>query len=54
MQFNEKNTNSHTEMKFVISCSYYNNADEFTHKTNLVVKLDEESPIKPTLVTAAA
>ena len=54
MQFNEKNTDSHTEMKFVISCSYYNSADEFTHKANLVVKLDERSPVKQILVTTAA
>ena len=54
MPFNEKNTNSHTEMKFVIACSYYNSADEFTHKANLVVKLDEQTPVKQTLVTTAA
>ena len=54
MQFNEKNTNSHTEMKFVISCCYYNSADEFTHKANLVVKLDEQSPDKQPIVTDAA
>jgi hypothetical protein len=54
MQFSEKNTDSHTEMKFVISCSYYNSADEFTHKANLVVKLDEQSPVKQILVTTAA
>jgi len=54
MQFNEKNTNSDTEMKFVISCSYYNSADELTRKANLVVKLDEQSPVKQALITAAA
>ena len=54
MQFSEKNTDSHTEMKFVISCSYYNSADEFTHTANLVVKLDEQSPVKKILVTTAA
>ena len=54
MQFNEKNTDSHTEMKFVISCSYYNSADEFTHKANLVVKLDEQSPVEQIPVTIAA
>ena len=54
MQFNEKNTDSHTEMKFIISCSYYNSADKFTHKANLVVKLDEQSPVKQILVTTAA
>ena len=54
MQFNEKNTDSHAEMKFVISCSFYNSADEFTHKDNLVVKLDEQSPVKQILVTTAA
>ena len=54
MQFNEKNTNSHTEMKFVISCSYYNSTDELTHKANLLVKLDEQTPVKQTLVTTAA
>ena len=54
MQFNEKNTATPMEMKFVISCSYYNSADEFTHKANLVVKLDEQSPVKQILVTKAA
>jgi len=54
MQFNEKNTATPMEMKFVISCSYFNNSDEFTHKSDLVIKLDEARPVKQALVTTAS
>jgi hypothetical protein len=54
MQLNEKNTATPMEMKFVISCSYFNSADEFTHKSDLVIKLDEARPVKQALVTTAA
>jgi hypothetical protein len=54
MQLNEKNTAKPMEMKFVISCSHFNSADEFTHKSDLVIKLDEARPVKQALVTTAA
>ena len=54
MQLNEKNTATPMEMKFVISCCHFNSADEFTHKSDLVIKLDEARPVKQALATTAA
>jgi hypothetical protein len=39
-------------MKFVISCSYYNGKDECTHKADLVVNLNKEQSIEPSLLSS--
>ena len=54
MTLNEKTNRSHRDMKFVISCSYYDGKDECTHKANLVVKLNKEQSIEPSLFSSVA
>ena len=54
MTLNEKNNASHRDMKFVISCSYYNGTDECTHNANLVVKLNKVQSIEPSLFSSVA
>ena len=52
MTLNEKTNRSHRDMKFVISCSYYNGKDECTHKADLVVNLNKEQSIEPSLLSS--
>tara|TARA_B110000971_G_C19828174_1_gene416629 strand:- start:260 stop:436 length:177 start_codon:yes stop_codon:yes gene_type:complete len=34
---------SQTAFEFVMSCEYFNDADEKTHETNLLISLDEQN-----------
>ena len=47
-----------TEMKFVISCDYFNKLDEKTQTTDLIINLGSEKPIISTTdlteITSAA
>ena len=36
------------EMEFVISCDYFNNLDERTQTTDLIINLGSEKPIRST------
>lgn len=44
MQLVKKKNGSNTGIKFVISCGYFNNADEKTHTTDLIINLNKEKP----------
>ena len=44
MQLVKKKNGSNTGIKFVISCDYFNNADEKTHTTDLIINLNKEKP----------
>ena len=44
MQELKEITGPKTKMKFVVSCGYFNNADEKTHTTDFIVDLIQEKP----------
>ena len=44
MQESKEITGPNTAMKFVVSCGYFNNADEKTHTTDFIVDLIQEKP----------
>ena len=44
MQKANDRTGPNTGMKFVVSCGYFNNADEKTHTTDFIVDLIQEAP----------
>ena len=54
----KKKLSSSTGMKFVISCSYFNDVDEQTHATDLIINLNQVKTSKlfenqPEIVSAA-
>lgn len=58
MQLIKKDLGPSTEMKFVISCGYFNSFDEQTHTTDLIVNLNRKKPFKsfknePEVISAA-
>ena len=58
MQKSKDRTGPNTAMKFVVSCGYFNNADENTHTTDFIVDLIQEKPssldYNQSLMTSAA
>lgn len=58
MQKTIDRSESNAGMKFVISCGYFNNADERTHTTDFIVDLVQDnrnsSNQDHTLITSAA
>ena len=54
----KKSLSSSTGMKFVISCGYFNDVDEQTHATDLIINLNKVKTSKsfenqPEIVSAA-
>lgn len=42
MQTIKHNSGTNSEIKFVISCGYFNSTDEQTHTTDMIIDLDKE------------
>ena len=42
MQSIKNNGGTNSDIKFVISCGYFNSTDEKTHTTDMIIDLDKE------------